>query len=135
MLNNQNTNIKQLTEILQTFPGIEAAYLFGSHSVQKAQKDSDIDVGLIGPSQKLKEAKVAVLSKLAENGFSNIDLVIFNEATIQLQYEIIHPNHLLFARNKDDMSTLFSITLRKYWDFKHLLTEQADIYKEKLLNG
>lgn len=118
------------------YPEIDAAYLFGSHTDGRARADSDIDIALLGDAEALERIRLDLLAALAAAHIERVDLVIFDRAPLLLRFEALRRNRLLYRRNADvDTATVFSRTLREYWDFRPRLLERAAIYREKVLHG
>lgn len=131
----QNTDLKQMSEIFANYTDVDAAYLFGSFAKNANIDESDIDIGLVGNAKSISKEKINILADLAEKGFSEVDLVIFEKASLLLQYEIIRQNNLIYLKKDFDKGTLFSITLRKFWDFKPYLDVQRKAMKRRILNA
>ncbi|MBN1996063.1 nucleotidyltransferase domain-containing protein, partial [candidate division KSB1 bacterium] len=70
-----------------------------------------------------------------EYGFCHVDLVFLDGRNILLEFEAVRHNRLVFARPEFDQGSVFSITLRKYFDFLPYLKVQRQAYKEQVLNG
>ncbi|WP_048082031.1 type VII toxin-antitoxin system MntA family adenylyltransferase antitoxin [Methanobacterium arcticum] len=97
---------KEVKEFLQKQAHVKLAYLFGSVALQKAGKLSDIDIGIFLDESLEKKEKFKIKLKLIsdlENILKNnrIDLVIMNDASISLNFEIIKANYPLFIQNKN----------------------------------
>jgi hypothetical protein len=68
-------------------PGLQSAYLFGSHAEGRAHRESDLDIGIlldrrVHPSAEARfEAALRVSGRLqAALGTSRVDLVVLNDA-------------------------------------------------------
>ena len=75
-----------------------------------------------------------VLKELTELGYDNIDLVILNNLSIVGKYEVVKHNNLLYSAEDFEPASYFSLTIRKYLDFKPYLKVQQKYLKEKILN-
>ncbi|MBF8435542.1 nucleotidyltransferase domain-containing protein [Halanaerobiaceae bacterium Z-7014] len=120
---------------LDDIENIQAAYLFGSHASGKANRLSDLDIAILLREEKNQsEIKLKVLKELTDLGYDNIDLVILNNLSIVAKYEVVKHNNLLYAAEDFEPNSYFSLTIRKYLDFKPYLKVQQKYLKEKILN-
>jgi len=121
--------------ILEQFPAVQAAFLFGSHAEGRARDSSDLDIGLVGDKDTLQRQRLALLTEFARAGVDRVDLVILDGADPALQFEAVAPNRLLYARPEFDKGSYFSRTLREYFDFEPYLRIQRKAMKERLTDG
>jgi predicted nucleotidyltransferase len=105
------------------------AYLFGSSLQGKFGKDHDIDIGLFlspklyesldeGNPYGYKAEMIAELMNLLK--YDLIDLVILNESTPVLAYQVIHHGVLLFSRSEKTRVEFEVSSLKRHVDTKHL---------------
>lgn len=116
--------ISSLNSFFAGYPKIDGVYLFGSVASSKAHKESDIDLGIIYNDSFLTDQKLELYADLIRAGIDNADLVFFNDANLVLQFEIIHHNRLIYRKDEFNHGELFSNTIRKYFDIKHILRYQ-----------
>ena len=90
------------------FPGVVAAYLFGSEGEGRSHAESDIDVGILldhrhfPTSASRFDQRLALSSRLASaTGTRQIDLVILNDAPPQLARRIATSGRRLFCSDAD----------------------------------
>lgn len=124
----------RVAKVLQAFPEVQAAYLFGSVAQGRARKDSDIDLALVPRSPGLEDRRLDILAAFAAAGLDNVDLVILRNHDLVLRYEAIRPNVLVYARPDFVHGDYYSRTIREYLDFLPILEEQRKAYKKRLLN-
>jgi predicted nucleotidyltransferase len=113
--------IKKCKSILIEYENIVFAYIFGSYVTGNIRRNSDIDIGIylekkMGPKEYLK-----IKMDLTEACGREVDLVILNDATPLLRYEIYKNNMLLFTRDKVIESNYKVKTLFEYNDVKRYL--------------
>ena len=128
-LNKENL-ISRLGDFFKSQVDVELAYLFGSTAEGTEGPLSDIDVGVylsnnLTPEQKI-EKRLKLTSELV--GFlktNNIDLIIMNNASPIINFEIIKPNTPLFIKDKDFKLGVEQRIMSIYLDRK---------YHEELLN-
>jgi len=121
--------------VLATFPDVQAAFLFGSHATGRARPDSDVDLGLAGPPERLEAQRLDLLTELTRAGLERIDLVLLDRADPALQFEAVRHNCLLYARPDFQRGTYFSRVVREYWDFEPYLRVQRAALKRRLQRG
>ena len=128
-------DFEKLENIFSNQIEVKAAYLFGSYARGEQKTDSDIDIGILLDENFDRIIKLDLLTSLTENGFDDVDLVILNNASILLKYEIVKNNNLIYSRSDFDTSSYFSKIIRLYLDFKPYLEVQREYLKERILNG
>lgn len=126
---------KRLRGVLERYPSIQAAYLFGSYAEGRQRNDSDIDLGLVGPRAELQPVKLDILSDLAAEGMDSVDLVLLDGPNSVMRFEAVHHNCLIYAREDFDHGGYFSRTLREYFDLEPYLHIQREALKERILHG
>ena len=122
-----------LAEVLEDFPEVQAAYLFGSAAEGRARPDSDLDIGLV-VDRPLGERRLDILAALAAAGLDNVVLVGLDVDDTVLRYEAVRPNRLIYARGDFDHGSYFSRVIREYFDLLPLLEIQRAAYKRRLLH-
>jgi len=128
-------DFEKLKDIFAGYNEIKAAYLFGSYADGKQNKNSDLDMGILLDEEYNKMIKLDILTELTQNNFDNIDLVVINNASILVKYEIVKHNRLIYCRNDFDFSAYYSKVVRLYLDFKPYLEVQRMYLKERIING
>lgn len=114
---------KQLAPVFQKF-SISFAYLFGSTVTDKAAWWSDIDLAVGWPEFLEKSAKkqLRLLGRLAleleeVSSLHQIDLKIFEQLPIYVQFQVVKNGWLLFDSNNEYRLKQLEITLHKYYDY------------------
>lgn len=125
----------RLAKIMPRHPAVQAAYLFGSHARGTARDDSDIDVGLVGPSADLNPIRLDLLADLVSEGLDRVDLVLLDDADLTLRFEALSPNCCIYTKEGFDIGSYFSRTIREYFDFEPYLRIQREALKQRLLDG
>ncbi|MCG5539233.1 nucleotidyltransferase domain-containing protein [Halorhodospira sp. 9622] len=121
--------------VLAAFPDVQAAFLFGSHATGHARADSDVDLGLAGPPERLEAQRLDLLTELTRAGLERIDLVLLERADPALQFEAVRHNCLIYARPDFQRGTYFSRIVREYWDLEPYLRVQRAALKRRLRRG
>jgi len=97
------------------------AYIFGSYVQDKARADSDVDIAIYLDTAMDVETYLEIKVRLAEVCKREVDLIILNEATPFLRYEVYRNNILLFSRDKACETQYIVKTLFEYSDMKKYL--------------
>jgi len=133
------TSVEELKAVvartLAGYPVVQAVYLFGSYADGNATGQSDLDLGVVGPAERLRPDRVAMLADFVSEGFDRVDLVYLDAADLVLRFEAVRRNCLLFQRPGFDHGAYVSRTLREYFDFQPRLNYQRHAMKERLLRG
>ncbi len=126
----KGTLISRLAEFFKSREYVELAYLFGSHSKGKQGPLSDIDIGVYLSSKPTKAERIerrldstAELAGLLKT--ESIDLIIMNDASPVISFEIIKPNIPVFIKDEDLKLDVEQKIMSLYLDRK---------YHENLLN-
>lgn len=127
--------LRELEKVFSKYDDIQAAYLFGSYADGKENKFSDIDIGIVLDEIYEKNIKVEILKDLAYKEFCNVDLIILNEMSLVVRFEVVKHNKLIYKRKDFDHPYYFSNTIRRGLDFQPFIEVQRKYYKERLLNG
>lgn len=125
----------KLANIFSNFPKVKAVYLFGSHAENKENRYSDLDLGILLEDNFDKMIKVDLLVALTEHNFNDIDLVLLNNASPLVSFEVVKHNKIIYKRDDFDSNSYFSLTVRKFLDFRPYLQIQRRYLKERILNG
>ena len=128
-------DLKLLAKVFKNYPDIQAVYLFGSVVSGNIHQESDIDLAIIPDTKKLRKRKLAILTDLAREGFSNVDLVFIGNEDIVLQYEAIRQNIVVYETPSFDRGSTYSRIVRQYLDFYPYLTVQRQAYKKRIMDG
>ncbi|MEC9489301.1 MAG: nucleotidyltransferase domain-containing protein [Halanaerobium sp.] len=127
--------VAKTQKALAKFSAVQAVYLYGSYAEERANKYSDLDLGVLLDDGYNQMVKLDILTSLSNKNFTNVDLVILNQAPPLLRYEIVKNNQLIYARDDFDAAGYFSLVIRKYFDFRPYLEIHRKYLKERILNG
>ncbi|MDQ1274996.1 MAG: uncharacterized protein QG610_569 [Euryarchaeota archaeon] len=126
----KETMISRLAEFFRSQEYVELAYLFGSTAEGHSGPLSDIDIGVYLSSRLTKRERIeksleltAKLATLLKT--DRIDLVVMNDSSPVINFEVIKPNVPVFIRDEDFKIGLEQEIMSRYLDRK---------YHENLLN-
>ncbi|MEK7439746.1 MAG: nucleotidyltransferase domain-containing protein [Chloroflexota bacterium] len=112
---------KELKEMLVKH-GVVLAYLFGSHAKGTARASSDVDIAVLlpydTPRSKFFDVRLALTNELMSLLHKNeIDLVVLNEATPLLAYQVVKYGKAVYENEAAHPATTFAVyTLNRYAD-------------------
>jgi predicted nucleotidyltransferase len=116
--------ISRLAEFFKSGEYVELAYLFGSTAEGKEGPLSDIDIGVYLSSKLTKGERIkkrleftAELADLLKT--DKIDLIIMNDASPVISFEIIKPNIPVFIKDEDLKLDVEQEIMSRYLDRKH----------------
>jgi len=133
-MNTKTGDLGLLPTIFRKYPGIQAAYLFGSVASGQTNTDSDLDIAILPRDRSTRHHKLDILADLARSGFCNVDLVFLDTDDIVLKFEAVYQNRLLYCAEDFDASATFALILRQYFDFLPYLEVQRKAYKRRVLH-
>jgi predicted nucleotidyltransferase len=115
---------EQLRQLFATY-GVVLAYLFGSQAEGKAGPISDVDIAvLLGPQvdrEQWFQVQLDLIGELTSLFHRNdVDVVILNEATPVLAYEVVRSGRVLCEAEPGTRVDYEVTALRRYADTKPL---------------
>jgi len=125
---------KKLKDYLYQKDEIIFAYIYGSVARNQHTRLSDIDLAIYIDEDKKPAAgpfgyRSEIIAELQPLAGNDIDLIILNEASNLLAYNVFKEGRLLFNKDPDLRTTVHAKTVDKYLDFLPMLRVQ-----EKYLN-
>lgn len=124
--------VKKCKNILMRYEDIIFVYIFGSYVQGKMRTDSDIDIAIYLEKKMDIETYIEIKMHLSEACKREIDLIVLNDATPLLKYQIYKNNMLLFTRDKTIETSYKVKTLFEYSDMKRYLDLSYDRTIDKL---
>ena len=126
----------KFNDIKKIFAGeknILLAYIFGSQAIGKTGPLSDYDFAVFlsqKPSFPFKYKLKNKLINILDN--KQVDLVILNDAPIELKYKVVATGKVIFQKNSIVKTEFEADTLSRYFDYLPVLRAQKkDILKAK----
>lgn len=113
--------LEELRKCFSRDKNIMMAYLFGSHAEGKETKISDLDIGVfLSPEMGREEIfkkhlfLIGEVSKIMKT--DRVDVVIMNESSASLNFEIIKHNAPIYVRSKGFKNSFEESVIRSYLD-------------------
>jgi len=115
---------KRVVEFLNKQERVKLAYLFGSVAEGREGKLSDVDIAVFLDESLSKKERFNLQLKLISELTSilktdRIDLIVMNNASISLNYEIIKANHPLLVRDEEQKIDCEHRILSRYLDRRY----------------
>ena len=127
----------KIARVLKRHKDVQMAYLFGSVAAGREGTLSDVDIAVYLDESLLREERfrlqlhlISELTGALKN--DRIDLVIMNDASLSLNYEIVKANHLLFARDRDLKVDIEHRILSRYLDRRYYEKRSAEEFLKKV---
>ena len=124
--------INKCKDILIKYDKIVFAYIFGSYAKGNVRENSDIDIAIYLKDNIDTHEYLDMKMEISEALKREVDLVILNDTTPLLKYEIYKNNILLFTNDKVMESKYKVKTLFEYNDMKRYLDLSYDKTIERL---
>jgi len=115
-----------IAQILERFPEISAAWLFGSEARGEARPDSDLDIALLFARRGTTALDVyELLGRLAAHLESlvpgrRIDLVLLEQQAPVFQHQMLREGRLVYDRDPRRRVDFESDAMVRYFDFEPL---------------
>lgn len=131
-------SLSRIPEVLKSESGVVLAVLFGSFARKKIMPLSDVDIAI------LLEDKVKNLESQRELIFSciskvlktdEIDLIILNEAPVELCYNIIQEGQIVFCRDEKRKIEFIERVIKEYLDTVYIRDEHRFHLLKRIKEG
>jgi len=128
-----NASFKKISGLLDEIPQVEFAYIFGSRARGDAGSLSDVDVAVfLDYRVSFFEWRLRLMEDLAKVlGSEHFDLVILNDASPVLKYEVIR-ERCVIKESKNRRVEFEARVLGEYLDTAYLRSVQRDYLKKQL---
>jgi len=128
---------KKVVEIFSEQDCIKFAYLFGSVAERKEGKLSDVDMAVFLDESLNKKEKLNLHLRLISDlesvlNTDKIDLIVMNDASISLNYEVIKANYPLFIRDMGEKIDFEHRVLSRYLDRRYYEMRWTDEFLSKV---
>ena len=101
-------------------PGIAAVYLFGSAAAGKMRADSDLDIAVMSAGRIDGFERISMETALSNLLGRDVDLVIFHQAGVLLQHQILKYGCLVYERDPAERVRQETISRSQYLDTRYL---------------
>ncbi len=117
-------NLKlEIEKYISLQDNIEAVYLFGSAATGKMQHTSDLDIAIMSTRQIDGFEKITMETEFSNLLQMDVDLVIFHQAQVLLQHQILKYGRLLYERDSKVRVQQETSAKREYLETRFLFRE------------
>lgn len=113
----------QINEFAALHDNIIAVYIFGSAATGKMRTSSDIDIAVMSTCRVDGFAKAEMETELSMLLHRDVDIVVFHQADVLLQHQILKYGHLLYEKDSPERVRQETIARREYLDTRFLFKE------------
>jgi Predicted nucleotidyltransferases len=100
-----------LTTLLQSHDHVKAAWLFGSVAKKAANRESDLDVAVLGDEPLSAHGKMKLIEELAQATGRAVDLIDLQATRGPIVDRILHDGVRLFC----DDTALYAELMKRWW--------------------
>ena len=119
-------NIKlQIEKYVLLHDNIAVIYLFGSVATGKMRPSSDLDIAIMSTRRIDGFERIAMETELSCLLHMDLDLVVFHQAEVLLQHQILKYGHLLYEKDPSVRVKQETTSRREYLDTRFLFRELA----------
>jgi uncharacterized protein len=124
---------KDLIPLVEGYPVIQSAYLFGSTAVGHGGPESDMDIAIryvpeLSPESGF-ELRLELMDKLENVLKRSTDIVVLNSASLVLIRQVLTHGILLYVRNSEKEYAWAIQKRKEYFDFKYYLDRNRNELK------
>lgn len=122
--------------VLKHYPDVQAIYLFGSYDTEHEWPNSDVDIALLLPPEKVREAGSLALGplwfELERRLGKTVDLINLRQVSTVFQKEIIMADRRIYRGDEHAANEFEMLTLSFY---QKLNQERREVLVEGLRSG
>jgi uncharacterized protein len=115
---------RQIVDYFQRRTDALAVYLFGSTARREDRGGSDVDLAVLfaeAPPRTLDGPRFAIAAELEPIVGREIDLIVLNDAPVDLRMRILRDGDVLIDRDRAARIAFEVQTRNEYWDFEPAL--------------
>ena len=127
--------LARLRGVFETYPEVQAVYLYGSAATGKLRPGSDLDLAIVPRDGCARHRHQDILADLVRIGYCRVDLVFLDGSDLVIQYEAIRQNKIIYRTEDFSRGEFYSRVVRLYLDFLPSLDVQRRAYKRRILSG
>lgn len=125
MDNNLNVIALQVKKFVAVHDSIIAVYVFGSAATGKMRSSSDIDIAVMSTHRIDFYKKAEMETQLSNLLHKDVDIVVFHQAEVLLQHQILKYGHLLYEKDDSERVRQETVSRREYLETRFLYRELA----------
>ena len=103
--------------LLEIMPNLKAIYLFGSFAKSEANRDSDIDIGIISEDRLSPSTTFDIAQQLAAMLNRDVDLLDIEQVPLVMQFQIITTGKNIYAKYPLELLEFETLIISMYQRF------------------
>lgn len=115
----------QIEKYASSHDNIVVVYLFGSAATGKMRPSSDLDIAIMSTCRIDGFERIAMETELSNLLHIDVDLVVFHQAEVLLQHQILKYSRLLYEKDSSVRVKQETTSRREYLDTRFLFRELA----------
>lgn len=112
--------VEKIRRVLDRYPEVAAAFVFGSTATGRPRKGSDVDVAIMILGASDPWWRIDMERELSIALEADVDLVVFAESSSLLQHEILRTRIFVYEKDREERIRQEVIGRRRYLDEQHL---------------
>ena len=128
-------NQEQLKQVLNKFPELKLAFLFGSFATGRQNSDSDLDIAVASGEVLSVNRKMQLITELAQSTKRPIDLIDLHMKQEPIFSQVITKGSLILCRDRGLYAEFIKQAIYNAADFLPLRARILDERREKWLNS
>lgn len=130
-----NPTLRQaITQAFRSRADVSAVYLFGSTARSEARPDSDVDIAVlfaVAPRPALDGPRLVIEGELERVLGRPVDLVVLNDAPVDLRIRVLRDGELLIDRNPATRIAYEVRTRNEAFDLEPVLARYRSARRDK----
>jgi predicted nucleotidyltransferase len=119
-------------QLLESIPGLNAVYLFGSFASGDENKDSDIDIGILAAADLDRLTLFETAQQLSAKLNRDVDLLDIKKVSLVMQFQIISKGKIIYAKHPVELLDYETLITSMYQRFNE---ERKFIINEVINSG
>ena len=128
-------NQEQLKQVLNKFPELKLAFLFGSFATGRQNSDSDLDIAVASGEVLSVNRKMQLITELAQSTKRPIDLIDLQMKQEPIFSQVITNGSLILCRDRGLYAEFIKLAIYNVADFLPLRARILDERRKKWLNS
>jgi predicted nucleotidyltransferase len=128
------SSIDRIREILDRWPGVRLAVLFGSMARGQARPESDLDLGIVAPQLDGRD-ELTLQAQLERSAGRPVDLVRLDRASTLIRWYAARDGILVLARDRREWVGFLARSAGEHADLAPTWRRAADLYRARLMEA
>ena len=125
--------LARLSPLIEAYPEVLSAYLFGSMATGHARKDSDLDIAVrLDPhlsSEERFQLRLELIDRVEKVVELSVDVIVMDDAALIMLNQIFSYGIPVFIRDVEDEEKFKLLKQKELFDFRYYLDRDFDQMK------